>query len=77
MTVPRTAGRVATLDEPARAAHTRLAYEALKERIASGAVPPGEWLREYTVATSLGLSRTPVPDEPVSASVRPSTSYAT
>ena len=60
MTVPRTAGRVATLDEPARAAHTRLAYEALKERIASGAVPPGEWLREYTVATSLGLSRTPV-----------------
>jgi DNA-binding GntR family transcriptional regulator len=46
--------------DPARAAHTRLAYEAVKERIASGAVPPGEWLREHTVATSLGLSRTPV-----------------
>src|SRR6476661_4495037 len=43
-----------------RAAHTRLAYDAVRERIASGSVVPGEWLREHTVATSLGLSRTPV-----------------
>ncbi len=43
-----------------RAAHTRLAYDAVRERIASGTVVPGEWLREHTVATSLGLSRTPV-----------------
>jgi DNA-binding GntR family transcriptional regulator len=42
------------------AAHTRIAYDAVRERIASGAVAPGEWLRELTVATSLGLSRTPV-----------------
>ena len=47
-------------DEANRAAHTRLAYDALRERIAAGAVTPGEWLREHTVATSLGLSRTPV-----------------
>src|ERR1700712_3125935 len=60
MTVPRTAGRASPSDAPAPPAHTRLAYEELKERIASGAVPPGEWLREYTVATSLGLSRPPV-----------------
>ncbi|MGE3660852.1 MAG: GntR family transcriptional regulator [Pseudonocardia sp.] len=46
--------------DSARAAHTQLAYEALKERIASGAVLPGTWLREHTEATSLGLSRTPV-----------------
>jgi DNA-binding GntR family transcriptional regulator len=43
-----------------RAAHTQLAYDAVRERIASGTVVPGEWLREHTVATSLGLSRTPV-----------------
>lgn len=48
------------LDDPARAAHTELAYDALKERVASGAVLPGAWLREHAVATSLGLSRTPV-----------------
>jgi DNA-binding GntR family transcriptional regulator len=42
------------------AAHTRVAYEALRERIASGGLGPGAWLREHTVATSLGLSRTPV-----------------
>jgi DNA-binding GntR family transcriptional regulator len=46
--------------DPTRAAHTRLAYEAVRERIASGAVTPGEWLREHAVAASLGLSRTPV-----------------
>ncbi len=43
-----------------RDANTRRAYEAVKERIASGAVPPGTWLREHTMAASLGLSRTPV-----------------
>ena len=42
------------------AAHTRVAYAALRERIASGGLGPGTWLREHTVATSLGLSRTPV-----------------
>jgi DNA-binding GntR family transcriptional regulator len=41
-------------------ANTRRAYEAVRERIASGDVPPGGWLREHTVAVSLGLSRTPV-----------------
>ena len=46
--------------ESTRAAHTRLAYEALRERIAAGDVTPGDWLREHAVATSLGLSRTPV-----------------
>ena len=46
--------------DPTRAAHTQLAYDAVRERIASGTVVPGEWLREHAVATSLGLSRTPV-----------------
>jgi len=46
--------------ESARAANTRRAYDAVRERIASGAVPPGSWLREHTVASSLGLSRTPI-----------------
>lgn len=46
--------------DAARAAQTRRAYDAVRERIASGAVAPGEWLREYTTAASLGLSRTPV-----------------
>src|ERR1700753_2185897 len=49
-----------TTGESAKAAHTRLAYDAVRERIASGVFPPGSWLREHTVATSLGLSRTPV-----------------
>jgi DNA-binding GntR family transcriptional regulator len=42
------------------AAHTRVAYAALREQIASGELEPGTWLREHTAATSLGLSRTPV-----------------
>jgi len=41
-------------------AHTRVAYEALREQIGSGDLGPGTWLREHTLATSLGLSRTPV-----------------
>lgn len=54
------AGRLPGADPDPRAAHTDLAYDALRERIASGATPPGTWLREHAVATSLGLSRTPV-----------------
>jgi len=42
------------------AAHTRVAYAALREQIGAGELEPGTWLREHTVATSLGLSRTPV-----------------
>jgi DNA-binding GntR family transcriptional regulator len=41
-------------------AHTELAYDSIKDGITSGVLAPGEWLREYTVASSLGLSRTPV-----------------
>jgi DNA-binding GntR family transcriptional regulator len=41
-------------------AHTELAYDSIKDGITSGVLAPGEWLREYTVARSLGLSRTPV-----------------
>jgi DNA-binding GntR family transcriptional regulator len=58
--VEHATGPAVHVSDSAAAAHTRLAYEAVKERIASGAVMPGEWLREHTVATSLGLSRTPV-----------------
>src|SRR6476620_3530417 len=41
-------------------ANTRLAYDAIRARIVDGEVAPGQWLRESTVADSLGLSRTPV-----------------
>jgi len=41
-------------------ANTRLAYDAIRARIVEGEVTPGQWLRESTVADSLGLSRTPV-----------------
>jgi DNA-binding GntR family transcriptional regulator len=41
-------------------ATTLRAYEAIREGIASGAYPPGKWLPEPMIATSLGLSRTPV-----------------
>src|SRR6478735_6294634 len=51
-------------DEPWEAsaprANTRLAYDAIRARIMAGEVAPGQWLRESTVAGSLGLSRTPV-----------------
>ena len=60
MTAPTTDGQPSDSHDSARAANTRRAYEALKERIAAGDVGPGAWLREYTLATSLGLSRTPV-----------------
>ena len=56
----RYAPRVPPTTQPGEAAHTRVAYAALRERIASGGLGPGTWLREHTVATSLGLSRTPV-----------------
>jgi DNA-binding GntR family transcriptional regulator len=52
--------RVPPTTQSGEAAHTRVAYAALRERIASGGLGPGTWLREHTVATSLGLSRTPV-----------------
>ena len=32
----------------------------LRERLASGAIPPGSWLRESALAAELGVSRTPV-----------------
>jgi DNA-binding GntR family transcriptional regulator len=48
------------LVQPATKANTRLAYESIKQGIASGTLAPGEWIREFTVASSLGLSRTPV-----------------
>jgi len=41
-------------------ANTRRAYEALREGIGSGEFGPGTWLRESSVASTLGLSRTPV-----------------
>ena len=56
----RCAPRVLQTTQSGEAAHTRVAYEALRERIAPGGLGPGTWLREHTVATSLGLSRTPV-----------------
>ena len=56
----RYAPRVPPTTQSGEAAHTRVAYAALRERIASGGLGPGTWLREHTVATSLGLSRTPV-----------------
>ena len=39
---------------------TATAVTALRERIASGVLAPGDWLREAAVAEELGLSRTPV-----------------
>jgi DNA-binding GntR family transcriptional regulator len=45
---------------PEPKANTRRAYESIKDGISTGALAPGEWLREYAVASSLGLSRTPV-----------------
>lgn len=47
-------------DAAAPRANTRLAYDAIRARIVDGKVAPGQWLRESTVADSLGLSRTPV-----------------
>ena len=41
-------------------AMTRRAYDAVRQSIVTGELAPGTWLREPAVATSLGLSRTPV-----------------
>ncbi len=60
MPASTTAGANGAHPDAAPSATTRRAYDALRERVASGAVPPGTWLREHTVAASLGLSRTPV-----------------
>lgn len=38
----------------------RAAYQALRDRIGAGSLPPGAWLREAALAESLGMSRTPV-----------------
>ncbi len=46
--------------EAGRIASRLAAYEALRSRIASGALPPGGWLREVALSQELGLSRTPV-----------------
>jgi len=56
----RYAPAVPQTTDSGEAAHTRVAYSALREQIASGELEPGTWLREHTLATSLGLSRTPV-----------------
>ena len=56
-----TTGQDTDLRGPTRPRTPGVAYEALRERIAvRRASAPGTWLREHTVATSLGLSRTPV-----------------
>jgi DNA-binding GntR family transcriptional regulator len=55
-----TTGQDTDLRGPTPAAHTRRAYLAVREQIAAGGVAPGTWLRESTVAATLGLSRTPV-----------------
>ena len=54
---PRRAARRRTSAKPRTPASPTT---ALREQIASGGLGPGTWLREHTVATSLGLSRTPV-----------------
>jgi DNA-binding GntR family transcriptional regulator len=41
-------------------ATTRRAYEAVRDGVIAGRLPPGTWLRESTLAEELGLSRTPV-----------------
>lgn len=35
-------------------------YERIRENIANGTLPPGEWIREGPLADALGVSRTPV-----------------
>jgi DNA-binding GntR family transcriptional regulator len=45
---------------PVASANTRLAYDAIRESIGTGEFAPGSWLRESSVAATLGLSRTPV-----------------
>lgn len=41
-------------------ASTAVVHGALRERIGSGELPPGAWLRESHLAAQLGTSRTPV-----------------
>ncbi len=36
------------------------AYHRIREGIAGGSLPPGEWIREVQLAEALGVSRTPV-----------------
>ena len=35
-------------------------YEILRERVISGKISPGEFIREHDVSEKLGVSRTPV-----------------
>lgn len=42
------------------ASRANMVYRALVERIRSGGLPPGERVREEDIATTLGVSRTPV-----------------
>ncbi len=35
-------------------------YERIRKEIADGTLPPGEWIREGSLAEALGVSRTPV-----------------
>lgn len=39
---------------------TQMVYEMLKEAIVSGAFAPGEWLRQESLASAIGVSRLPV-----------------
>lgn len=55
-----TGGEPRTTRPGAASANTRRAYEAIREGIGTGEYAPGMWLPEPMVATSLGLSRTPV-----------------
>ncbi|MBN9791778.1 GntR family transcriptional regulator [Pseudonocardia sp. TMWB2A] len=44
---------------PARGARST-AYDWIRDEIAGGSLPPGEWIRETQLAEVLGVSRTPV-----------------
>ncbi|MCK0167220.1 GntR family transcriptional regulator [Jannaschia sp. S6380] len=47
-------------DRPARTTSAAGAYEALRARIVSGGLKPGDRIREVELAQEMGLSRTPV-----------------
>jgi DNA-binding GntR family transcriptional regulator len=45
---------------PLEVSAAQLAYLRIAERLATGEAAPGTWLRERTLAESMGISRTPV-----------------
>ena len=47
-------------DTPASTSRTTLAYEHIRDRIISGDLPPGTWLRERELSSELNVSRVPV-----------------